>query len=78
MAAEGILKVGKLFNLEVEGQMLYKKMLSVKRKSTNEICNMAILMYTYESFLFRTLNKALREEDLNYTDLLGPFLWILW
>jgi hypothetical protein len=77
-AAEGILEEGRLLGKFAESQWLANKLLEVEKKSWDEIALRCLFIYTRECFLYKLLNKALREEDLSKVDTLGPFCDLLW
>lgn len=77
-AAQGILDEGHLLGKFVESQWLANQLLEVEKKSWNIIAQRCIHIYTRESFLYKLLNKTLRDEDLSKVDTLGPFCDLLW
>ncbi|CAF1072148.1 unnamed protein product [Rotaria sp. Silwood1] len=77
-AAQGILEEGHLVGKFVESQWLAEKLLEVKEKSWDDIALCCLFLYTRECFLYKLLNKTLREEDLSKVDTLGPFCDFLW
>ncbi|CAF3987147.1 unnamed protein product [Rotaria sp. Silwood2] len=77
-AAQGILEEGRLLGKIVESQWLTEQLFEVKEKSWDEIALRCLFLYTRECFLYKLLNKALREEDLSKVDTLGPFCDFLW
>ncbi|CAF1218951.1 unnamed protein product [Rotaria sordida] len=77
-AAQGILEEGRLLEKITESQWLAKQLLEVKEKSWDEIALRCLYLYTIECFLYKLLNKTLREEDLSKVDTLGPFCDFLW
>jgi hypothetical protein len=77
-AAQGILDEGRLLGKVAESKWLAKQLLDVKEQSWDEIALRCLYLYTRETFLYKLLNKALREEDLSKVDTLGPFCDFLW
>ena len=77
-AAQGILEEGRLLGKFVESQWLANQLIEVEKKSWDEIARRCLYIYTRESFLYKLLNKTLREEDLSKVDTLGPFCDLLW
>ena len=77
-AAQGILDEGRLLGKFVESQWLANQLHAVEKKSWDEIARCCLYIYTRECFLYKLLNKTLREEDLSKIDTLGPFCDLLW
>ncbi|CAF3275336.1 unnamed protein product [Rotaria socialis] len=77
-AAQGILEEGRILEKIVESKWLAEQLLEVKDKSWDEIAERCLYLYTRECFLYKLLNKALREEDLSKVDTLGPYCDFLW
>lgn len=77
-AAQGILEEGRLLGKFAESQWLANHLLEVEKKSWDQIALRCLFIYTRECFLYKLLNKALREEDLSKVDTLGPFCDLLW
>lgn len=77
-AAQGILDEGHALSKRAESEWLAEQLLGLKGKSWDEIAERCLHLYTRECFLYKILNKALREEDLSKVDTLGPFCDILW
>ena len=78
MAADGILKEGIQLGTVAESKWLAEALRSVKDKDFNDIAIRCIYLYTRECFLYKLLNRTLRNEDLSKIDTLGPFCDILW
>jgi hypothetical protein len=60
----GILKEGGLLGDEKTALKLCKQIQCLKDEDWNGLCKAVIQMYTQGTFLYRALNKALREEDM--------------
>jgi hypothetical protein len=77
-AVQGILEEGRLVGKMKESHWLAQQLTDVKSKSWDEIALRCIHLYTRECFLYKLVNKSLREEDLSKVDTLGPFCNLLW
>ena len=77
-AAQGILIEGQLHDQKCESEYLARCLLDVKEKSWNEVALQSVYLYTRETFLYKALNKALREDDLSKVDTLGPLCDFIW
>ena len=62
---------------ELETKFIVEHLTSCKGKSRAETAKTALYLYTRESFLYRLLNTALRDEDLTKVETLGPFCFLL-
>ncbi|CAF1074100.1 unnamed protein product [Didymodactylos carnosus] len=76
-AAVGIILEGKQLDEHRESQWIAEKLTAVKNKNRQEIYNCCIMLYTMECFLYKLINKALRENDRSKEKTLGPFCYIL-
>lgn len=76
-AAAGLEKEGILIGRVEEGTELAKMLRKVKYSEKKEIILSCINMYTMECFLYKVLNKALREFDTSKVDTLGPYCYFL-
>jgi hypothetical protein len=76
-SANGIVKEGILIDKQIEAEWIAEKLRSVIGKSKEEIEKCVIYLYTFESFLYRLLNRTLRENDQSKLDTLGTFCQIL-
>ncbi|CAF0965118.1 unnamed protein product [Didymodactylos carnosus] len=62
-AANGIIIEGKKLGQRCESQYLARQIIAVKNKKKEEIYKCCIQLYTMECFLYKLINKALRETD---------------
>ncbi|CAF1605791.1 unnamed protein product [Didymodactylos carnosus] len=76
-AALGIILEGKQLDEHRESQWIAEKLTAVKNQKREEIYNCCIMLYTMECFLYKLINKALRENDPSKVNTLGPFCYIL-
>lgn len=76
-AAEGIIQEGILIDNEIEAKWIGQQIRSVIGKSQSDIDKCIILLYTYETFLYRLINSTLRENDQTKLENLGPFCQLL-
>ncbi|CAF1534844.1 unnamed protein product [Adineta ricciae] len=76
-AAKGIEMEGRLVGREEEGIRLSKKLQDVKDSSLLKISKICVLVYTIDSFLYKMVNKCLREDDMNKMNTLGPYCFLL-
>lgn len=81
---KGIMTEGKLCgnassakNLCAPLESLLKNYLETGAEDWDSLCAHVIKAYTAGSFLYRVLNKALREEDMSKVDSMGPFCQLL-
>ncbi|UJR08363.1 hypothetical protein I4U23_012634 [Adineta vaga] len=77
LAANGIITEGNLFGKPYEAEYLAENLISIKDKHEYHILQCCIHLYTRDSFLYRILNKALRENDKSKVDTLAPFCYLL-
>lgn len=77
-AADGIIREGALLGLQGEAQWIAQELRALKGKSNGDIDACVIGLYTKESFLYRLVNKALRENDPSKVQTLGPFIRLLY
>ena len=76
-AAEGILVEGKKLGKTQQASSIAKALIGVKDKEWLEIAKCCIYQYTCETFLYKLINNALREQDWSKVDTLGPFCHLL-
>jgi hypothetical protein len=76
-AAKGIIVEGEKLELFCEAQWLAKQLRKYKHKEQGEICKNCLSLYTRESFLYKLVNKTLREDDRTKIDTLGAFCYLL-
>ncbi|CAD8125218.1 unnamed protein product [Paramecium sonneborni] len=70
-AADGIVEFGKIIQkisqnkqqIQVDAQNFKTKLISVIAAPKKQIAQMTIYIYTHNSFLYKEMNKALREQD---------------
>ncbi|CAF1196303.1 unnamed protein product [Adineta steineri] len=74
-AAQGIIKEGELLNEGFDAQVMANRL----RKCTSyqEVAECAARLYSAESFLYKVLNAAMRNNDRSKLETLGPFCWLL-
>lgn len=85
-AAHGIVKEGKLIRKQREAEEMADMLLEKKNKSMEEVWQRCAYLYSVESFLYKTLNAAMRlvgsEDDerewRSKVKTLGPFCLLLW
>ncbi len=49
----------------------------ITKESFEKICQACIRIYTMESFVYRIVNKALRDNDLTKVDTIGSYCYLL-
>ncbi|CAF0955999.1 unnamed protein product [Didymodactylos carnosus] len=91
-AACGIEEEGAKVNKKKEAEWIANELRKVKRRGEKEIGECCVKLYTMESFLYKLVNKVMREaqikgngrkpefvseRDTNYGRTLGPYCWIL-
>lgn len=87
-AACGIEIEGRKMNKLLEAQHMANELRNMKRKSVKEILEFAVKLYTAESFLYKLINKVMREADMckgmlldqkdrEYGKTLGPYCGLL-
>ena len=76
-AAKGILAEGGLLNETQEAQAIANKLLAMKDRTEREILKCCVYLYTLESFLYRLMNRVLRENDKTKMDTVAPFCYFL-
>jgi len=76
-AAEGIITEGSALDKQKEAEWIGEQLRSVKGKSKPDIEKCVIFLYTFESFLYRLINRTLRENDHSKMNTLGAFCQIL-
>ncbi|CAF1222715.1 unnamed protein product [Didymodactylos carnosus] len=77
MATCGILTEGIQLGKEIETKWICNYLENVIGKSSIEILQCCVHLYTRESFLYKLVNKTLREEDTTKIDTLAPFCALL-
>ena len=85
-AAEGIVKEGTHMKKKYEAEKLAKLLLEKKNKGMKEVWKCCAYLYSLESFLYKTLNAAMRlvgnkeQEQIwrSKVRTLGPFCLLLW
>ncbi|CAF0883405.1 unnamed protein product [Didymodactylos carnosus] len=76
-AANGIIIEGNQLGQHCESQWIARQLTAVKNKDRKEIYKSCIKLYTKECFLYKLINKTMRENDKTKVDTLGPFCYIL-
>ena len=76
-SAQGIVQEGILLEKQSEAQWIAEQLRSFQGKSREDLEKIVIYLYTFESFLYRLINRTLRENDHSKLDTLGPFIQIL-
>jgi len=82
MAAKGIIQHGEGLGKKEEAEWIANQLLQALSKyeqaqKMDIIEDCCISLYTRESFLYKSINKMLREGDSNQVDALGPFCYLL-
>ena len=72
-AISGIKQEGKLLNKSIEAEKIANELLACLEKNPEAFPERCATVYTYSSFLFHDLNKALRENDVGKGKNLGAF-----
>ncbi|CAF1533979.1 unnamed protein product [Didymodactylos carnosus] len=76
-AAQGIVIEGGKVGKKVEAQWIAKQLVALKECHVKKVTEGLISLYTLETFLYKLINKTLRDEDLDKLDTLGPFCALL-
>lgn len=76
-AAIGLEKEGNLIGKNQEGNQLANMLREVKNCERKEIIARCVRIYTMETFIYTTLNKALSEFDMSKVDTFGPYCYFL-
>ncbi|CAF1494378.1 unnamed protein product [Adineta steineri] len=77
LAAKGIIEEGKLLNEESDAQLMADQLQTMKNKDSKEIGNCCIRLYSMESFLYKSINTAMRNDDISKVDTLGGYCYLL-
>ena len=64
-------------NSDTEANWMAEQLRACKTNSRREVSKTCIHLYTRESFLFRVLNTALRENDYSKVNTLGPLSFLI-
>ena len=77
--AQGIIKeaTSQQNHSMAEAVYMAEKIRQCSSKTRIEVAQLCIGFYTRDSFLYRTLNKALREKDLSKLETLGPVCYLV-
>jgi hypothetical protein len=76
-ALQGILFEGNQINYGYQAQWIFDYYIPITKESFEKIGQACIHIYTMESFVYRLVNMALRENDQSKVDTLGPFSYLL-
>ncbi|CAF1536775.1 unnamed protein product, partial [Didymodactylos carnosus] len=76
-AAKGIIFEGNRLDKKDDSQWIAEQLRSVKNRGTDEIRQCCIMLYSKECFLYKLVNKTLRENDKTKVDTLAPFCYFL-
>lgn len=76
-AADGIRQEGALLVKYMEADELASRLLKVQDASERDILKCCLYLYTIETFLYRLVNKVLRENDTTKMDTVAPFCYFL-
>ena len=71
--ATGLLQEGQLLGKSDSANFLASRLRKNKGAPQDEIAKFCVKMYTKETWVYKLVNTALREEDMNKIDTLGPF-----
>jgi len=82
MASDGIIQHGTELEKKEEAEWISNQLLQALSKFEQEkqfsiVEDCCISLYTRESFLYKSVNKMLREEDSSQVEVLGPFCYLL-
>ena len=77
-AADGILKEGKKINEDFEAETIAKQLRTIKDQEAGRIRKLCVKIYSAECFLYKLVNKTLRESDFSKINTLGAFCYLLW
>ncbi|CAF3121944.1 unnamed protein product [Rotaria sp. Silwood2] len=73
----GILVEGEKQNHLVAAQSLIEEIQSIKKKTIGKLQRCCARLYTKPCFLFRSVNRTLRDDDRSKLDTLGPFCYLV-
>ncbi|CAF1496796.1 unnamed protein product [Adineta steineri] len=76
-AGQGIVNEAKLLTLDFEGETIANKLIELQDQRIGQIQIGCFRLYTAESFLYKLINKTLREDDRSKTETLGAFCYLL-
>ncbi|CAF0816085.1 unnamed protein product [Didymodactylos carnosus] len=76
-AANGIIIEGKRLGQHSESEWIARQLKTVQNEEPKEIYKCCIRLYTKESFLYKLVNKTMRENDTTKADTLAPFCSLL-
>lgn len=76
-AIEGILIEGRLIGKSIEAKKIVEPLAMYHGMTAYEVSTYCVRMFTRESFLYRLVNKILRENDTSKIDTLGPYCYLL-
>ncbi|CAF1075855.1 unnamed protein product [Didymodactylos carnosus] len=75
--AHGLIKEGELIGKRSEAVWMAEQLRKIKYQPRKEIAKCCITLYTRESFLYKILNKTLRNLDYSKLNTLGLFCYLL-
>ena len=80
LANIGIENLGFLLNKEKDAEKIINMLGKDLDKINHEekLLERVISVYTMETFLYKIVNKSLRENDLSYIDHIGPFCYLIY
>ncbi|CAF1323901.1 unnamed protein product [Didymodactylos carnosus] len=77
-AADGILIEGNRQQKTIEAKILADHLRQIASKDKLSIYQRALQLYTMETFLYKLVNKTLKENDRTKTDTLGPYCYLVY
>lgn len=77
LAANGIETEGNRMNRIAEAVSFAAELRKVKCENWDTIITCCVHLYTRESFLYRLINQAMRDNDISKLETLGPFCWFI-
>ncbi|CAF0912875.1 unnamed protein product [Didymodactylos carnosus] len=77
-AIQGLLVEGEKLQKLCEAKHIVKELMNVKDKQWDVISKCCVKIYTRESFVYKLLNRTLREGDMTKVDTLGAFCDLLY
>ena len=72
--ARGIEAEGTKLGCFFEAKWIARQFIALKDKSDEELDRLCIQLYTKECFLYKAVNKAMREQDYSKKTTLGPYI----
>ena len=77
LCVKGIMEEGILLGKEAEASEIVKELETRMNDNIEDILKFCVYLYTLDTFLYRQVNSAIREENIKKMDTLGSFCYLL-